>query len=476
MGGGSGRGGAPGAGGARGAGGGAEVGGAPGVGGASDAGAGGATGSGGIAGAGGAPGIGGMTGAGGAAGSGVGGDCHTSITGVVYDPAGSVPLPNVMVYVPSATPPAITDGISCPSSACQTLPRPPAFASALTDTSGRFTLDGVPPGSDVPLVVETGKWRRSVMIPSLPACATTELTDHDLTRLPRNQSEGHVPRIALVTGHASPLECLLRAIGISDSEITNGDGNGRIHAYAGGAGNVVSQGALQTSDGQVFSDAYTKLFADPARLALYDSLVLSCEGSSLLSNKTPYKANLSSYADHGGRLMLEHLGSVWIQSGLPPWPSTAAWESSIALDLPSSLTATVSMTFPGGSRLASWLDNLGLSSGGVSGQLSIVGAEHSVDEPAVAAAQVWLTTPTMPPSTGNAILEMSFETPIEADAGSRCGRVDFSGMHVAVGLGTSAPELPFPTGCAAAPSISAQQRMWELVFFDTTRCVTADGH
>jgi hypothetical protein len=70
---------------------------------------------------------------------------------------------------------------------------------------------------------------------------------------------------------------------------------------------------------------------------------------------------------------------------------------------------------------------------------------------------------------------MSFETPIEADAASRCGRVDFSSMHVAVGLGTSAPEMPFPTGCAATPSISAQQRMWEFMFFDTTRCVVAGG-
>jgi hypothetical protein len=278
-----------------------------------------------------------------------------------------------------------------------------------------------------------------------------------------------------VTGHADSLECLLRTIGIADSEVTNGDGNGRIHVYAGGAGNVISQGALQTSDGQVFSDAYLKLFADPARLALYDALVLACEGSSLLTNKAPYMVNLRSYADHGGRLILEHLGSVWIQSGLPPWPATAAWESSIALELPSALTATVTTTFPKGSMLASWLDNLGLSSGGVSGQLSIVGAQQSVDEPAASGTQVWLTTPPVPPSTANVILQMSFETPIEADAASRCGRVDFSGMHVAVGLGTSAPEMPFPTGCAATPSISAQQRMWEFMFFDTTRCVVAGG-
>jgi hypothetical protein len=125
--------------------------------------------------------------------------------------------------------------------------------------------------------------------------------------------------------------------------------------------------------------------------------------------------------------------------------------------------------------LASWLDNLGLSIGGVSGQLPILGAQHSVDEPAVAGTQVWLTTPPIQPSTANPIMQMSFETPLEVDAASRCGRVDFSAMHVAIGLGTPAPDIPFPTGCAATPSISAQQRMWEFMFFDTTRCVVAGG-
>jgi hypothetical protein len=71
---------------------------------------------------------------------------------------------------------------------------------------------------------------------------------------------------------------------------------------------------------------------------------------------------------------------------------------------------------------------------------------------------------------------MSFETPIEIDAAARCGRVDFSDMHVAAGLGSSAPDAPFPNGCVATPTLTAQQRMWEFMFFDTTRCVVADGH
>ena len=124
--------------------------------------------------------------------------------------------------------------------------------------------------------------------------------------------------------------------------------------------------------------------------------------------------------------------------------------------------------------LASWLDTLGFSTGGVSGQVSIVGAQHSVDEPAVSQTQVWLTTAPVAPLTADLILQMSFETPIGIDAASRCGRVDFSDMHVAAGLGASVPDVAFPNGCAATPTLSAQQRMWEFMFFDTTRCVAPD--
>ncbi len=430
-------------------------------------GVGGVTGAGGVTDSGGAPGTGGMTGAGGDS------DCHTSVTGTVYDPSGSVPLPSVLVYVPSATPPTMTDGISCHSSLCQSFVPPPAFAAALSDDSGRFKLDGVPPGSNVPLIVETGKWRRQTTIPTVAACANTPLTDPELTRLPRTQSEGHLPRIALVTGHASSLECLLRVIGIADAEFTNDAGSGRIHLYVGGAGDPASAGTSQSSDGQTFSDAYLHLFADPARLALYDGVVLACEGSSLITAKTPYMFNLRAYADHGGRLLLEHLQAIWINQGLPPWPSTAAWLGA-GLDPPSPLLATVDATFPKGTSLASWLANIGAST---DGQLAISSPAHTVDGPVATGVQTWLTGPTITiPGSGPSIQQLSFETPIEVDSANRCGRVDFGDMHVANGLGSPASPSPFPGECSASPAVTAQQRMWEFLLFDTNHCVTPDGH
>src|SRR6185503_699631 len=156
----------------------------------------------------------------------------TSISGFVYDPAGKVPLYNVVVYVPvaGAELPAITEGASCEKCSGR---EARAVAVALTDATGHFVLQDTPSGSDVPLVMEVGKWRRQVSIPNVAACEENVIDDHELTRLPRNQGEGHLPKIAMVTGHSDAVECLLRKIGIDDAEFTLEDGGGRVNMFYG---------------------------------------------------------------------------------------------------------------------------------------------------------------------------------------------------------------------------------------------------
>src|SRR2546429_9058380 len=125
----------------------------------------------------------------------------TSITGTVYAPNGTDPLPNVTVYIPNAPVDAFAAGVSCPVPG--TIPSGSPLVGASTAVDGTFTLTNVPVGSNIPLVIVAGRWRRQVVVPSTAACIDTTFS----TRMPRNQSEGDIPKIAVATGSVDAVEC-----------------------------------------------------------------------------------------------------------------------------------------------------------------------------------------------------------------------------------------------------------------------------
>ncbi len=151
----------------------------------------------------------------------------TSISGTIYAPNGTDPLPNVLVYIPNAPVDAFTPGVSCP-----VVGQPPSgspLVGTTTAVDGTFTLTNVPVGTNIPLVIQSGRWRRQLVVPGTAACTSTSFS----TRFARNQTEGDIPKIALATGSADQVECVLRKVGIDDSEFTDPGGPGRISMYAG---------------------------------------------------------------------------------------------------------------------------------------------------------------------------------------------------------------------------------------------------
>ncbi len=149
-----------------------------------------------------------------------GGYTATKITGAVYDPAGKNPIPNVLVFIPNGTPTIPSDGVSC--DACQSASGNP-IVTAVTNYKGEFTLTGVPSGTNIPLVIQSGKWMRQLTIPSVTQCVTNTQTTglnpgtSPLIRFPKNRSEGNIPRIAFVSGSADPFECVLSKMGMDVS-------------------------------------------------------------------------------------------------------------------------------------------------------------------------------------------------------------------------------------------------------------------
>jgi hypothetical protein len=390
---------------------------------------------------------------------------NTTLSGTVYDPAGKVPLYNVVVYVPNAALDPIPEGVSCVQ--CDGTASGKPIASAITDASGHFVLKNPPVGNNIPLVLQVGKWRRQVTIPQVARCQDNPIDDHDLLRLPRTQAEGHMPLIAVSTGHSDALDCLLRKIGIADPEFTTDAGTGRVHMYVGGGGVIASdhgEGANQFTSGMMFPDAYQTLLNNDAKLANYDILVLQCEGQSPDLTKFPFVPNLRQYADTGGRVFAEHVHAVWISKGLPPWPASGNWIGS-GPDLPSPSTGTVDTSFPKGQALSDWLMAVGAST--TAGQIQLNAGQNSIDG-VYTPTQSWISTTT--PATTQ---YLTFNTPLEVAPANQCGRVVFTDVHVANG-DSSHPETPFPMGCVTGADTTPQEKALEFMFFDLSSCIQED--
>src|SRR5688572_28175571 len=141
--------------------------------------------------------------------------CTTSISGKVFAPNGTLPLYNVTVYVPMSPPGPLQEGLSCGQ--CSTNLPGGSYAQTRSDAEGKFKLEGIPPGTDVPIVITTGKWRRQLTVPYVAQCVDTPVMDGTF-RLPKNRTEGDMPRIAMVTGGCDSLACIFSKMGIDASE------------------------------------------------------------------------------------------------------------------------------------------------------------------------------------------------------------------------------------------------------------------
>ena len=391
-----------------------------------------------------------------------GGGVVTRLTGKVYDPAGKVPLPNVDVFVPNKALADYVDGPACDTCAMALSGAPVVHAK--TDTMGNFTLGDssadVPVGSGIPLVIQVGRWRRQVTV-DVPACADTAVVA-DISRLPRNQSEGHLPKIALTTGGADALECLLRKIGISDSEFTHESGSGRVNFFAGVDGTNKFNAAL---GGASFTPV-APWWDDANNLRKYDMILHSCEGTESPTNKsTAARMALQQYADAGGRVFASHWHNYWFEHGPTPWPTIAHFHHQADLAIP--FTATIDTSFERGVQMATWLMNVGGST--TFGQLEIRGAQHTIDTVGTGRQWIYSTNP-------QSVQYLDATMPLQGQA---CGRVVLSDIHVSQGGSSSTeddsdPNLAYPDGCRTI-DLSPQEKALEFMIFDLSSCVEIIG-
>jgi hypothetical protein len=399
----------------------------------------------------------------------------TTISGTVYDPAGQVPLYNVAVYVPGDALNEIPAGVQCQT--CNGFFSGRPIAVALSGSDGRFSVTDAPAGTDIPLVIQVGKWRREIKVPSVAPCADNPV-DPVLTHLPSTQSEGHLPKIAIATGGSDALECLLRKIGVLDQEFTNEKGNGRVNLFYGhqSVQEVIFDEPSSMADGTPLTSADT-LWGDARLLDGYDMMLLSCEGNNNVKRTDAEYKNVRRFADIGGRVFGSHWHHGWINpkavsdpEGITEtYPTVVKFSSGAHGFNPPETPITVSIdtTFQKGQAFSEWLYNVGASS--TIGVIDIKGAEHSVDSVVPGVAQQWIYG-TDTQNSKPMVQYLSFNTPVGAQ---ECGRMVFSDVHVSAGTGTDSGKVPFPSGCLAK-ELSPQEKALEFMIFDLSSCVQPD--
>ncbi len=394
----------------------------------------------------------------------------TTITGTVYAPNGTDPLYGALVYVPNGGPAPtygvqpFAPGVSC--SPCGTDVSGNPLVEAVTGVDGKFSITGAPAGANIPLVIQLGRWRRQITIPSVTACASTAVAktqtnmpncESTNTKCPAGKVKGDIPLMAFATGSVDGLECVFRKVGVDDTEFTDPGGTGRIQLYKGGG----SAGASVTAAAPKESSLWTT----QAEINQYDIVLFPCQGAQF-DKTAAAQTVVQDYANAGGRVFTTHYSYVWLFKNAP-WNATATWttgiaERSFATD-PN--TGYINMSFPKGQALAQWLQVIGAST--TLGQIKINtlrGDVSAVKSP----GQLWMTVNDS--SAGNNVpMQYDFLTPTTAPAAQQCGRVVYNDYHVEdTEANPSTGEL-FPKECAPG-AMTPQEKLMEFMLFDLASC------
>jgi hypothetical protein len=372
----------------------------------------------------------------------------TAVTGARTRPD---PLYKALVYIPNLAPgtrlPPLIDGPIC--NRCVPLTPDTSVTSAITGPDGRFTLENVPAGKGIPLVVQLDRWRYQTTIDVLPC--TNNVLPEGTARLPRNQNEGDIPLTAISTGRVDALECVLRGMGIDDSEFTSRTGSGRIHLYReNGAGFEY-----------MFTPPESELTGETGGAGAWDKysqIVLACEGMQR-SHDAGVLARFADYVNRGGRVFATHFRYSWLYMN-GPFASTAEWQ--VNQPVPFNLTGNIDISTPKGADFGTWLALVGALSNANPPQIAILDPRRDLNTLSPnGSAQRWIYT-----DAPASVQHFTVDTPVLSPPDRVCGRVVYSDFHV---LNMTGIDLTFPRECFGLV-LTPQERVLEFMLLDLASC------
>jgi hypothetical protein len=287
-----------------------------------------------------------------------GGGVSTTISGTVFAPNGTLPLYNVIVYVPNSALDPIQHGVTCDQCGAAVSGNPIAVAS--TDATGHFQIKNAPNGTNIPLVMQVGKWRRQVNIANVNACVDNPVGQQiggveQMTRLPKNQTEGDMPHVAITTGYCETFACIMPKLGIDATEYAAGPTSPSVKPTKAFSF-YLGQGFLK-GGGPSGSPNASVLWNDANMLKNFDMAMFSCECSEPPDANTVSYSAVRSYLDAGGRIFSTDFMYVWYKDSpdtnlnVSPW----SWPGGApAGDDP----VNIDTSFPKGQAFADWMYNI----------------------------------------------------------------------------------------------------------------------
>ncbi|HZT53183.1 MAG TPA: hypothetical protein VE995_02255, partial [Gaiellaceae bacterium] len=440
----------------------------------------------------------------------------TTLSGKVYDPAGSNPLYNVVVYVPRDPHGQLTP-ITLGTHSCNTcdVTIGDYVAAGVTDESGSFRIGPVPTGQNIPLVFQIGKWRREIAV-TTKDCSDT-VVPAGQARLPRNQSEGDIPQMAILYGGCDQLPCFMRNMGLDAKEFTGPNAGGRLHVYQGDSTNGGSTpgpnlggGGGGTAGNCTSNNAGNcPLWSQKSQLERYDMVLLSCECDTHDDTK-PNKQPLHDWLDEGGKVFATHYHYTWFENGPADFQKVANWsDAGLTLNVPGPFQ--VDQSFPKGQAFYKWLGNVGALN--ANGTINLTPSD-------VRTSVATVNPPTLRwiyDTTNENVKYLSFGTPIggidagaggaggtgsgdaaateagsseagsnEAGAGSSagdageqtapvyCGKAVLTDLHAGGGSNVAGSSAPLPSSCKVG-AMTPQEKALEFLFFDLSACVSNDN-
>ena len=430
----------------------------------------------------------------------------TILTGRVITPGrtdddvgNQVGVPNATVYLlrtsdetelPAMPMGIPADGLACDR--CQDQNLGPVLAGAVTDATGVFTIDQyVPVGVELVLVVKVGRFRRAtkLTLPAEAACQTTMLPTalpENPTRLPRDMADGiavNIPRTAVTTGPIDAMECVLEKMGLAHTEFANPGGAQRIHLYRGGDP-MPGMGMTLAGSGARIDDMTphaAALYGSVPTILGYDLVVSDCEGVDWdqdLAERTAMGASVIEFVNRGGRMFASHLSFSWLhENGMDAYTEATALTTGLGpagtwttmSSMQTQGTGVISIGRPQASprvqNFADWMVNEGVT------------MEPTYDFPLREPRSMNLTLgPTSEEfvylSDGDMrVQQFSFNTPYGAPEAAACGRVAYSGFHVAAAGGNGSPfaNVIFPEHCMG--DLTDQEKVLLYMLFDLGACI-----